>query len=196
MRLVSWLFLSEENVTWCIGVWLCHSEENVTWCTVVWLLMFHADENVTRRTAVTVPFQGLCNMVHSCVTFTGGSPYTNLAVAPNPLVPIQFRLNLKRFTSSPVKRWSRVTSDRHGKRKRLIIFLERMRKDHPQSDKYWNCFQSNIRKTKQYKLLGKLLRGEAECILDFLTAQTVMTLNWTQDSPTVKAFHHHNVLFN
>ena len=30
--------------------------------------MFHADENVTRRTAVTVPFQGLCNMVHSCMT--------------------------------------------------------------------------------------------------------------------------------
>ena len=41
------------------------------------------------------------------------------------------------------------TEWRHGKRKQLIIFLERMRKGHCQSDKHWNCLKGSIGETSE-----------------------------------------------
>ena len=34
--------------------------------------------------------------------------------------------------------------ERSGKRKRSLIFLERTRKEHCQSDEHWDCFKGNV----------------------------------------------------
>ena len=39
--------------------------------------------------------------------------------------------------------------ERHGKRKHSMIFLERMREGHRQSDEHWDCFKGNVGKTAE-----------------------------------------------
>ena len=52
------------------------------------------------------------------------------------------------------------------KRKSTMLFFERMRKGHCQSDKHWNCFKGNT---------GEILKDEVECIY-----QAILKLNWNE----------------
>ena len=63
-----------------------------------------------------------------------------------------------------------ITPERCRNRKRSMIFLERTRKGHCQSDQYWNCFKRNTGET--HDRWGGVHMGFPECI------DTI--LNWSE----------------
>ena len=66
--------------------------------------------------------------------------------------------------------------ERHGKRKRLTIFVERTREGHRQWDKHWNCYKGNVGKTAER-------RGEAH--MGFLERIDTI-LNWNEQVKAIK----------
>ena len=66
--------------------------------------------------------------------------------------------------------------ERHGKRKRSTIFLEKTRKGHRQWDKHWNCYKGNVGGTAER-------RGEAH--MGFLERIDTI-LNWNEQVKAIK----------